>query len=42
VLSGLVKRTLEGVATEALGTPEEIDAYVALLDDATPRRAAAG
>jgi [acyl-carrier-protein] S-malonyltransferase len=42
VLSGLVKRTLNGVATEALGTPEEIDAYVALLDEAKPRRASAG
>jgi [acyl-carrier-protein] S-malonyltransferase len=29
VLSGLAKRTLPGVATMALGTPEEIDAFVA-------------
>jgi [acyl-carrier-protein] S-malonyltransferase len=49
VLSGLVKRTLEGVAIEALGAPEEIDAYVATLPSRTPakapgaaRRAAAG
>jgi [acyl-carrier-protein] S-malonyltransferase len=31
VLSGLVKRTLAGVATVALGTPDEIDAFVATL-----------
>jgi len=31
VLSGLVKRTLPGVATVALGTPDEIDAFVATL-----------
>ena len=31
VLSGLVKRTLAGVATVALGTPDEIDAFVAAL-----------
>jgi len=31
VLSGLTKRTLPGVATHALGTPEEIDAFVAAL-----------
>jgi [acyl-carrier-protein] S-malonyltransferase len=42
VLCGLAKRTLEGVATEALGTPEEIDAYVAALPVGTARRAAAG
>jgi [acyl-carrier-protein] S-malonyltransferase len=49
VLSGLAKRTLEGVATEALGTPAEIDAYVAALPPrmpakgpGAPRRAAAG
>jgi [acyl-carrier-protein] S-malonyltransferase len=45
VLSGLAKRTLEGVATVALGTPEEIDAYVAALParaPGPPRRAAAG
>jgi [acyl-carrier-protein] S-malonyltransferase len=29
VLSGLTKRTLPGVAGSALGTPEEIDAYLA-------------
>lgn len=32
VLSGLTKRTLEGAATVTLGTPEEIDAFVASLD----------
>jgi [acyl-carrier-protein] S-malonyltransferase len=51
VLSGLTKRTLEGVVATALGTPEEIDAYVATLQtrgpnrgpgEAPPRRAAAG
>jgi [acyl-carrier-protein] S-malonyltransferase len=42
VLSGLVKRTLEGVATAALGTPEEIEAYVATLPAVTPRRTATG
>ena len=42
VLCGLAKRTLEGVATEALGTPEEIDAYVATLPARAPRRAATG
>jgi [acyl-carrier-protein] S-malonyltransferase len=45
VLSGLAKRTLEGVATAALGTPEEIDAYVATLPAralAQARRAVAG
>jgi len=42
VLCGLAKRTLEGVATEALGTPEEIDAYVAALPVGAARRAAAG
>jgi [acyl-carrier-protein] S-malonyltransferase len=44
VLSGLVKRTLEGAVTEALGTPEEIDAYAATLPARTPRasRRAAG
>jgi [acyl-carrier-protein] S-malonyltransferase len=49
VLSGLAKRTLEGVVTEALGTPREIDAYVATLPRRTSakapgpaRRAAAG
>jgi [acyl-carrier-protein] S-malonyltransferase len=31
VLSGLVKRTLPGVATVALGAPDEIDAFVATL-----------
>jgi [acyl-carrier-protein] S-malonyltransferase len=31
VLSGLAKRTLPGIATVALGTPEEIDAFVATL-----------
>jgi [acyl-carrier-protein] S-malonyltransferase len=29
VLSGLVKRTVQGVASSALGTPEEIDAWLA-------------
>jgi [acyl-carrier-protein] S-malonyltransferase len=29
VLSGLAKRTLPGVAAVALGTPDEIDAFVA-------------
>jgi [acyl-carrier-protein] S-malonyltransferase len=29
VLSGLVKRTLPGVASVALGTPDEVDAFVA-------------
>ena len=29
VLSGLTKRTLPGVTGSALGTPEEIDAYLA-------------
>ena len=42
VLTGLSKRVLEGASAAALGTPEEIDAYVALLDAARPRRAAAG
>jgi len=44
VLSGLVKRTAEGVTTAALGTPEEVDAYVAALPARSdpPRRAAAG
>jgi [acyl-carrier-protein] S-malonyltransferase len=42
VLCGLAKRTLEGVATTALGTPEEIDAYVATLPARAPRRAATG
>jgi [acyl-carrier-protein] S-malonyltransferase len=45
VLSGLAKRTLEGVVTAALGAPEEIDAYVATLPARAPgasRRAAAG
>jgi [acyl-carrier-protein] S-malonyltransferase len=45
VLSGLAKRTLEGVATVALGTPEEIDAYVATLPAGAPglaRRAVGG
>jgi [acyl-carrier-protein] S-malonyltransferase len=31
VLSGLAKRTLPGVVTYALGTPEEIDAFVTTL-----------
>ena len=31
VLSGLAKRTVPGVATAALGTPGEIDAYIATL-----------
>jgi [acyl-carrier-protein] S-malonyltransferase len=31
VLSGLAKRTVPGVATVALGTPDEIDAFVATL-----------
>jgi [acyl-carrier-protein] S-malonyltransferase len=31
VLSGLSRRTLPGVATYALGTPEEIDAFIAEL-----------
>jgi [acyl-carrier-protein] S-malonyltransferase len=31
VLSGLVKRTLPGVTTVALGTPDEIDAFIAAL-----------
>jgi [acyl-carrier-protein] S-malonyltransferase len=31
VLSGLTKRTLPGVANVAVGTPEEIDAYVETL-----------
>jgi hypothetical protein len=30
-LSGLAKRTLPGVAAVALGTPDEIDAFVATL-----------
>jgi [acyl-carrier-protein] S-malonyltransferase len=33
VLSGLCKRTLPGVATYALGTPAEIDDFVAGLAD---------
>jgi len=32
VLTGLSKRVLEGASSVALGTPEEIDAYVATLD----------
>jgi [acyl-carrier-protein] S-malonyltransferase len=36
VLSGLTKRTLPGVTATALGTPEEIDAYVATLAPAAP------
>ena len=40
VLSGLTKRTLPGVVATALGTPEEIDAYVATLAPAAPGRAA--
>lgn len=41
ILSGLAKRTLDGVATSALGTPDEIDAYVAALPaQASSRRAA--
>ena len=32
VLTGLSKRVLEGASAVALGTPEEIDAYVATLD----------
>ena len=31
VLTGLIKRTLPQVATSALGTPDEIDAFVANL-----------
>jgi [acyl-carrier-protein] S-malonyltransferase len=31
VLTGLAKRTLPEVSTSALGTPEEIDAFVADL-----------
>ena len=31
VLSGLAKRAVPGTATVALGTPEEIDAFVATL-----------
>ncbi len=42
VLSGLTKRTLPGVRTIALGTPEEIDAYVATLAPAAPGRSTAG
>ena len=42
VLSGLAKRTLEAAAIAALGTPDEVDAYVATLAPARPRRAAAG
>ncbi|HEX5079075.1 MAG TPA: ACP S-malonyltransferase, partial [Geminicoccaceae bacterium] len=42
VLSGLAKRTLESAVTAALGTPDEVDAYVASLAPADPRRAAAG
>jgi [acyl-carrier-protein] S-malonyltransferase len=38
VLSGLARRTLAGVATSALGTPEEIDAYVETLPVLAPRR----
>src|SRR5918995_749897 len=38
VLSGLARRTLEHVATSALGTPEEIDAYVETLPVLAPRR----
>jgi [acyl-carrier-protein] S-malonyltransferase len=44
VLSGLARRTLEGVATAALATPDEVDAYVAGLASempAPPHRAAA-
>jgi [acyl-carrier-protein] S-malonyltransferase len=33
VLSGLAKRTLPGLPTVALGTPEEIDTFVATLGD---------
>jgi [acyl-carrier-protein] S-malonyltransferase len=41
ILSGLAKRTLDGVATSALGTPDEVDAYVAALPaQASSRRAA--
>jgi len=32
VLTGLTKRVLEGASSVALGTPEEIDAYIAELD----------
>jgi [acyl-carrier-protein] S-malonyltransferase len=32
VLTGLSKRVLEGASAVALGTPEEIDAYIATLD----------
>jgi [acyl-carrier-protein] S-malonyltransferase len=32
VLTGLSKRVLEGVSAVALGSPEEIDAYIATLD----------
>jgi [acyl-carrier-protein] S-malonyltransferase len=32
VLTGLSKRVLEGASAIALGTPEEIDAYIATLD----------
>jgi [acyl-carrier-protein] S-malonyltransferase len=42
VLSGLTRRTVEGMTGSALGTPEEIDAYVAVLPVGTSRRAAAG
>jgi [acyl-carrier-protein] S-malonyltransferase len=44
VLSGLAKRTLDGVVTVALGAPDEIDAYVATLPtgEREKRRAAAG
>ncbi|MGH6943195.1 MAG: ACP S-malonyltransferase, partial [Geminicoccaceae bacterium] len=32
VLTGLARRTLEGVAAEALGTPAEIDAWLAAFE----------
>jgi [acyl-carrier-protein] S-malonyltransferase len=31
VLSGLARRTLPGLATMSLGTPAEIDAFIATL-----------
>jgi [acyl-carrier-protein] S-malonyltransferase len=42
VLTGLTRRTVEGMTGSALGTPEEVDAYVATLPAVAPRRAAAG
>jgi [acyl-carrier-protein] S-malonyltransferase len=42
VLTGLTRRTVKGMTGSALGTPEEVDAYVATLPAVAPRRAAAG